>query len=51
MATLGSYLREARESRGVDLREASQETRIALNFLKAIEDEQFSKLPGEVFVK
>ena len=51
MDTLGSYLREARESLGLDLREASQQTRIALNFLKAIEDEDFAKLPGEVFVK
>jgi hypothetical protein len=51
MGTLGSYLRDARESLGADLREASQETRIALNFLKAIEEDQFSKLPGEVFVK
>jgi len=51
MGTLGTYLREARETLGVDLREAAQETRIALNFLKAIEEENFSKLPGEVFVK
>lgn len=51
MGTLGSYFRNAREARGVDLRDAAQETRISINYLKAIEDEDFSKLPGEVFVK
>jgi cytoskeletal protein RodZ len=51
MGTLGSYLRNAREARGLDLRDAAQQTRISINYLKAIEDEDFSKLPGEVFVK
>lgn len=51
MGTLGSYLRNAREARGLDLRDAAQQTRIGVNYLKAIEDEDFSKLPGEVFVK
>ncbi len=51
MGTLGSYLRNAREARGLDLRDAAQQTRISINYLKAIEDENFSKLPGEVFVK
>jgi hypothetical protein len=51
MGTLGSYLRNAREARGLDLRDAAQQTRISINYLKAIEDEDFSKLPGKVFVK
>ncbi len=51
MGTLGSYLRNAREARGLDLRDAAQQTRISINYLKAIENEEFSKLPGEVFVK
>jgi cytoskeletal protein RodZ len=51
MGTLGAYLREARETLGIDLREAAQRTRIAFNYLKAIEEEDFNKLPGEVFVK
>jgi cytoskeleton protein RodZ len=51
MGTLGTYLRSAREARGIDLREAAQQTRISLNYLKALEEEDFSKLPGEVFVK
>ena len=51
MGTLGQYLRSAREARGIDLRDAAQQTRISLNYLKALEDEDFSRLPGEVFVK
>src|SRR5512139_557489 len=51
MGTLGSYLRTVREARNIDLREAAQQTRISINYLKAIEEEDFSKLPGEVFVK
>lgn len=51
MGTLGAYLRQARETLGIDLREAAQRTRIAFNYLKAIEEEDFAKLPGEVFVK
>lgn len=51
MGTLGSYIRNAREARGLDLRDAAQQTRISINYLKAIEDEDFSKLPGEVFIR
>ena len=51
MGTLGSYIRNARESRGLDLRDAAQQTRISINYLKALEEEDFSKLPGEVFVR
>jgi len=35
----------------IDLREAAQQTRISFNYLKALEEEDFSKLPGEVFVR
>jgi transcriptional regulator with XRE-family HTH domain len=51
MGTLGQYLRDAREAMGIDLRDAAQQTRISFNYLKALEEEDFSKLPGEVFVK
>jgi transcriptional regulator with XRE-family HTH domain len=51
MGTLGKYLRSAREERGIELREAAQQTRISLQYLKALEEEDFSKLPGAVFVK
>ncbi len=51
MGTLGQYLRSAREARGMDLHNAAQQTRIKINYLKALEEEDFSRLPGEVFVK
>ncbi len=51
MGTLGQYLRNAREARNIDIRDAAQQTRISVNYLKALEEEDFSKLPGPVFVK
>jgi|GEM_PF-885574 len=51
MGTLGKYLRDAREALGIDLRDAAQQTRISIQYLKALEEEDFSRLPGEVFVK
>jgi hypothetical protein len=44
-------LREVRQARGIDLRDAAQQTRISIQFLKALEEEDFSKLPGEVFAR
>jgi cytoskeletal protein RodZ len=51
MGTLGEYLRETREALGIDLRDAAQQTRISINYLKALENQDFARLPGEVFVK
>jgi hypothetical protein len=51
MGTLGQYLHDARLVKNIDLRDAAQQTRISLQYLRALEDEDFSKLPGEVFVR
>ncbi|HWR71867.1 MAG TPA: RodZ domain-containing protein [Nitrospirota bacterium] len=51
MGTLGSYLSSAREAKGIDLHDAAQQTRISINYLRAMEQEDFNKLPGEVFLK
>lgn len=51
MGALGQYLRSAREARGINLHDAAQQTRISVVYLKALEEEDFSKLPGEVFVR
>jgi cytoskeletal protein RodZ len=51
MGTLGQYLRNAREARNIDIRDAAQQTRISVNYLKALEEEDFAKLPGPVFVR
>jgi cytoskeletal protein RodZ len=49
--TVGSYLREVRESRGIQLEEAARITRIGKNYLIAIEEELFEKLPNSAYVK
>ena len=47
--TLGQTLRSARESRGLSLREISDQTRISRRYLEAIEAEEFKHLPGGIF--
>jgi flagellar biosynthesis protein FlhG len=47
----GSLLRAVRESRGLDLRQISKRTRISLNYLEAIEDDDFGALPALVYVR
>lgn len=49
--TLGNYLREQRERRGMSAAELSRVTRIPLASLEAIECDRFDELPGEVFVR
>jgi cytoskeletal protein RodZ len=52
MATsLGEKLRNARESRGMSLREVSDQTRISPRYLEAIESDDYRVLPGGVFNK
>lgn len=47
----GSYLKHERELRGVPLEEIAGTTKIHIRFLKALEENSFDELPGEVFVK
>jgi cytoskeletal protein RodZ len=49
--TLGSYLKEQRERRGMSAVELSRVTRIPLASLEAIETDRFDELPGEVFAR
>ncbi len=51
VGTVGSYLREVRESKGIGLEEAASVTRIGRNYLAAIEDGAFDKLPSAAYVK
>jgi cytoskeleton protein RodZ len=46
---LGKKLREARENRGVSLRQISNSTKIAISILEAIERNDISRLPGGIF--
>jgi cytoskeletal protein RodZ len=48
---VGEYLRSVRESRGLGLEEASQVTKIGKNYLAAIEEGQFDKLPNAAYIK
>ena len=47
--TIGEQLRLAREERGVPLREVSDQTRISIHYLEAIEVNDFNRLPGGIF--
>lgn len=47
--TIGEQLRLAREQRGIPLREISDETRISVRYLEAIEANDYKRLPGGIF--
>ncbi|HEX9919403.1 MAG TPA: helix-turn-helix domain-containing protein [Pyrinomonadaceae bacterium] len=48
-SSLGARLRQAREARGISLRELSDQTRIARRYLEAIEADDYKELPGGIF--
>ena len=49
MGAFGDKLRREREMRGITLADISESTKISKRWLQALEDEQFSQLPGGVF--
>ena len=51
MASVGPYLRELREKRGISLDEVARATRIAPRYLEALEADEHSALPEHVFTK
>ena len=48
-ASFGEQLRLAREARGISLREISEQTRISIRYLEAIESGEYKRLPGGIF--
>ena len=48
---VGSYLKHERELRGVPIDDIAQSTKISIRFLRALEENRFEELPGEVFIK
>lgn len=48
---IGRAFRRAREERGKSLEEASRETRVRIDYLRAIEHEWFSALGSDVYVR
>ena len=49
--TFGEYLRRERELRQITLQEVAEGTKIAIHMLKAMEADQWEKLPAELFIK
>jgi flagellar biosynthesis protein FlhG len=47
----GAVLRKIRESRGLDLAEISQRTKISERHLRSIEEEKFADMPAAVYVR
>jgi len=47
----GAVLRQIRESRGMDLSEVAQRTKISERYLRSIESERFDELPAPVYVR
>ncbi len=47
--SIGEKLRLARETRGITLREISEQTRISMRYLEAIEGDDYKHLPGGIF--
>src|SRR2546421_11885404 len=45
----GEKLRLAREARGIALRDISEQTRISIRYLEAIEADDYGRLPGGIF--
>jgi cytoskeleton protein RodZ len=48
---IGDTLREARQSRGVELREVERRTKIRVPYLRALEDERWDVLPGRAYAR
>lgn len=48
---IGDALREAREETGRTVEEAARDTRVRTDYLRALEDEEFSRFGGDVYAK
>jgi cytoskeletal protein RodZ len=44
-------LREIRESCGKEIGDICRVTRISTRYIRAIEEEEFSKIPGDIYVR
>jgi cytoskeletal protein RodZ len=49
--SFGSWLRQQREIRNITLREISDNTKIGMRYLEALEDDRFEVLPAPIFAK
>ncbi|MEW6542309.1 MAG: RodZ domain-containing protein [Nitrospirota bacterium] len=51
MESVGDFFKQVRETKGLTLDEVASKTRINPDFLRALEEGNFSKLPDQVFAK
>jgi cytoskeletal protein RodZ len=51
MSSVGAYLRQLRETRGVSVEEIARVTRVSSSYLHALEADDFSSLPEPVFTR
>ena len=51
MPTLGEELKSRRENRDISLNDISEATKISTRYLKAIETDNYSILPGGIFTR
>lgn len=51
MEAIGSYLKEIRQSKGISIGKASKETKILLEHLVQIENNEFHKISGSTYIK
>lgn len=49
--SFGARLKRERELRKIPLEEVAQATRVRIQYLRAIEEEHFEKVPGHTFLK
>lgn len=51
MESVGEFFKQVRETKGLTVDEVASKTRIRADFIKALEDGNFAKLPDQVFAK
>ncbi len=51
MESVGEFFRQVRETKGLTIDEVASKTRIRSDFVKALEDGNFAKLPDQVFAR
>ena len=51
MQGIGEILKKTREEQGISLDEVAEATKIRSKYLRALEEEQFDALPGDVYAK
>ena len=51
MESVGEFFRQVREAKGLTVEEVASKTRIRSDFVKALEDGNFAKLPDQVFAR